>query len=434
MQAKFLNYDLAPKPVIVFSCLLPAPFLSALVGYLFMLADHSALPARFAPLSLSVTHGLVLAGLMPIMLGALFQLFAVVGGQNLTGARYLSPLIAPGCAALASLLSLGFYGQTQAFTYALILAVSLFGPILIALLVTGWRIAIVDASTRMLAYSGWALASVLASALVLLGILQAKLSLDLVYWLRLHQSAGLLAWLLALILAIASTVFPMFWQSPRPSARWQASMPQALWLALLLLVIPGDSVSYLLALAIGILALLCLNYVWRAKRRFDPAWPLWLCAALSVLTGSLLLLLELPLQRYAADYLPRYQQALPWWLGVLALLGLAYSCVIAMLGKIIPFLVFLHLRKQIAPPQAIPVMQQILRPRYLKWLSYSHISSLLILLAVPFAPDYAASLGAAIFSTSQFILAMLLINCLWRYRQVLRAAVLARSTTSTMTS
>jgi hypothetical protein len=88
-----LNYELAPSPATIFGCLLPAPWLGLVAGLLLAFGSASGLPDRFAPLTLAVTHSLVLGMLMPVMIGALFQLMPVVAGQTVAAARYISPLL-----------------------------------------------------------------------------------------------------------------------------------------------------------------------------------------------------------------------------------------------------------------------------------------------------------------------------------------------------
>ena len=119
--------------------------------------------------------------------------------------------------------------------------------------------------------------------------------------------------------------------------------------------------------------------------------------------------------------------AFPWWIGVLALVGGAVFPVNAMLGKIIPFLVFLHLRRQIpidhAVPKRIPTMQEIILPQHLRWQARLLISSLCLLLLLPLSPSFLFPIAGISFAASQALLASLLLRALFRYRRELQQAL-----------
>ena len=52
-------------------------------GFDVAFAPSEGLPHRFSPLVLSLTHLIAIGMLAPVMIGALFQLFPVVGGRRL---------------------------------------------------------------------------------------------------------------------------------------------------------------------------------------------------------------------------------------------------------------------------------------------------------------------------------------------------------------
>ena len=88
-------------------------------GLLLAFGPASGLPDRFAPLTLAITHCLVLGMLVPIMIGALFQLMPVVAGQTVNSARHISPFVALVSAMIAAGLSFGFLcGSTVGFASA----------------------------------------------------------------------------------------------------------------------------------------------------------------------------------------------------------------------------------------------------------------------------------------------------------------------------
>ena len=104
---------------------------------------------------------------------------------------------------------------------------------------------------------------------------------------------------------------------------------------------------------------------------------------------------------------------------MLCLVGGAVMPVNAMLGKIIPFLIFLHLRRQTPMGRRVPSMQVILPPQRLRWQAYSLIFSLLCLLLLPVAPLLFKYLAGITFALSQALIAILMLMSLARYRREL---------------
>lgn len=428
-----LNYELAPSPATIFGCLLPAPWLGVAAGLLLAFGSAAGLPDRYSPLVLAVTHVLVLGMLAPIMVGALFQLFPVVAGQVVRPAKWIAPFVALGSASIAAGLSVGFLqGNPNGFAIAAWIATILYGAIVLALASAAWRMFLPttpDATLKTLRGIAFALALVIAFGVALAGAFAGWWQVDIAYVLRLHVGWGLLGWIACLVLGVASTVVPMFWQTNRPSLYWHRHLPWDIWLGLLLLFLPlSDSLLKLLisalALFICVLAASACCALLKAKRSFDPAWILWLVCASSWGSAAVLLLLQTHLATIIA---PNYLSLLPWWIGVLCLVGGAVMPVNAMLGKIIPFLIFLHLRRQIPMGRRVPSMQVVLPPARLRWQAWAVCFSLFSLLILPLAPEYLKVLAGLSFAASQAMLALFLLMSLYRYRQELRASIFSRS-------
>lgn len=428
-----LNYELAPSPATIFGCLLPAPWLGLVAGLLLAFGPASGLPDRFSPLTLAVTHSLVLGMLMPVMIGALFQLMPVVAGQTVAAARYISPFVAIGSAIIAASLASGFLaGNTDGFMLAAGLAFFLYGAVVCALLHTAWRIQVVDATTRTLRWSGIAMAVVVGMGIALAGNFAGWWSIDILHWLNLHVAWGLVGLIATLVLGVGSTTVPMFWQSARPSSRWQAVVPGVLWFAL---VLATPFFLWQWALLTGcvfmlIFAAIALRAIWRAKRRFDPAWQLWLVSAVSWVAAALLTGFYNAGSggdSILAAFLPAWVlQTFPWWIGVLVLVGGAVLPVNAMMGKIIPFLVFLHLRRQTPAGRRVPAMQVILPPQRLLWQARLVLAALLLLLLLPLAPTVLTTVAGLVFAASQGLLGMLMLMTLFHYRRELRSVLVSQ--------
>lgn len=423
---KILNYELAPAPATIFGCLLPAPWLGMLAGLLLAFGPAAGLPDRFAPLTLAITHALVLGMLAPIMIGALFQLMPVVGGQTVAAARFISPFVALISALIAAALAMAFLlGDSRAFVWAACLAALLYGAVVLALANTGWRVIAVDGTTRTLRWIALALAIVVGLGITLAGSFSNWWQIDVRRWLDLHVAWGVLGWIAALVLGVASTTVPMFWQTSRPSALWQKSVPGLLWLPLALFSVSmfRDLALLLGCVSVSVFSVFALIALWRAKRRFDPAWILWLVSAASWLFAAILTATLDLLEQQLPDALAA---CMPWWIGVLALVGGAVLPVNAMLGKIIPFLVFLHLRRQIPAGQRVPTMQAVLPPGRLKWQARLVLLALALLLLLPLAPNFIAPLAGLAFAAAQGLMGALLMLTLLRYRRELLPVLLGR--------
>jgi hypothetical protein len=426
-----LNYDLAPSPATIFGCLLPAPWLGAAAGLLLAFGPADGLPDRFSPLTLALTHWLALGLLAPVMIGALFQLMPVVAGQTVPAARFVSPFVAAGSAAIALGLAAGFLlGDVRGFRVAAVLGGLLYGSVVLALAWAAWRVSVTDATTRTLRWIPLAIAIVAALGASLAGALGGWWQIDLARWLNLHASWALVGWVGALLLGVASTVVPMFWQTVRPAPRWQGALPALMWAPL---VLASSSASLwpagvvLGCAVVAGFAGVALRALRQAKRQFDPAWILWIVCACSWIGAAVLTLILM----LAGDALPAPLAAmLPWWIGVAALVGGAVLPLNAMLGKIIPFLVFLHLRRQIPAGQRVPTMQAVLPPQRLRWQARLVLSAYALLLALPLAPQALALPAGLAFAASQATMGALLMLTLFRYRRELIPVLLARRAAS----
>lgn len=425
MKAANLDYALAPRPSVVFGCLMPAPWLGAAAGLLLACAPADGLPHRFAPLALASVHALALAMLLPVMLGALFQMLPVIARVPVPRVRWVAPFVALAGAGIAGALATGFIGvQSTAFRWAALLGLF---PLLVAvmLMAAGRRVARVDATTRTLAWIGAPLLVTIAAGVALAGTLGgggAWLSGKLPTLLSLHVAWGLGGWLCALVTGVSTTVLPMFWQTRQLPGALQRWLPLGHWLLLLAFSVvvvawPDHAFApFALLPWLGFVVLLggwMLAAVLRARRRHDPHWLLWLAAVSSMTLAATLAIIALVQTGDAPT-------ALPWCIGVLALVGGGVLPVTAMLGKIVPFLVWLHLRRMLPPRARVPVMQAIISPVRQRQQGLLLLAAFVALLALPLAPTWLARVGGLLFAASNAWLGYQLLTalrCMLRMRK-----------------
>lgn len=428
--APTLFYERMPAPGVVFGCLLPVPWAGAAAGLLLALGPADGLPDRFAPLTLALVHALAVGTLLPAMLGALFQLFPVVAGVRVPGARWVSPCVAATCVATAVALGAGFLGAGRsAFALAAWFGVPLLAIPAALLVLAGLHVGKTETrqgtwgTIRTLRRIGWALLLTLASGATLGTVLGLGMFAPPPVLLDLHVGWGLGGWLATLLAGVASTVLPMFWQTRRLPARWQRWMPGWLWAPLLLGTVAGWLGGAALWqtwawLALGALSAVGLRAVCGARRRHDPGWPLWLGAA-----GAWSMVAALGL---AAHWLPA-DWPVAWWMGVLALVGGGVLPINAMLGKIIPFMVWMHLRRRVPRHVRLPAMQTLIGERQQRWHARVLLLALAGLLLVPLHPGAMAVPAGGLFALSQLWLGVQLCRALLTFRQVSRAFARARS-------
>jgi len=415
VKAVNLDYARAPRPGLVFGCLMPAPWLGAAAGLLLAFGPAEALPDRFAPLALAAVHVLALGMLLPVMLGALFQMMPVVAGVSVPFAGRISPFVAAAGAGTAVALAAGFLGAGPTpFRWAAALGGTFLTLAGMLLLSAGVRVAAVDATTRTLAWIGAPLIVTALGGATLAGMFGGLWTVAPNQVLALHVAWGLGGWLAALVTGVATTVLPMFWQAERLPAWLERCLPLGHWgllLAFSLVMVEqpdGKAARFallpwlLFAMLVGAYALVA---TLRARRRHDPQWLLWPVAAASLLTAALLAAIEV----LAPNGVPAVLQ---WWIGVLALVGGGVLPVNAMLGKIVPFLVWLHLRRLLPPRARVPAMQVIISPERQKQQGWLVLASFGLLLALPVAPALLASVAGVLFAVANGWLGVQLLSAL----------------------
>lgn len=375
MSQAWLSYDAAPPLG------LPASFFGAALLWLLLLGGlllpEGMLTAnRYHPQLVALTHVLALGVLGNIMAGALLQMLAVASGVAAAHAgRLLLGIFLPWQAGTALLVG----GFLQGFAPLVLQAAALL--LCAAVLRLAWHglHGLAGSPARDASSHGMALALVALLVTALLGLcliltLSGLLPLPLMPLLHSHVLWAAMGWLLLLLLAVSQTVIPMFLITP-PYPAWTLITGRALLVLLLACSLALFFWPNQLGLAASLLLMPPLAYAvqsWQrlrqSRRPADPLWWQWQGVIACLLLGSVAAWLcsgwiEWPSLPLLAGL---------WWLG-----GAGLGATLAMLGKILPFLAWLHL-KRLNPPRGLLPSTHGFLPESAQWrLHHLHLLWLL---------------------------------------------------------
>lgn len=391
-----LSLEQAPPISGPFRFFLTAPLLGIAAALLLPWLGDGALVSRWSPGILAVVHLLTLGLLAMVMFGAMLQMLPVVAGSPVSHplgvATLLHLLLTAGTLALALGLARGTPWLLQGAALLLAGAVVLFASVAGLSL---WRTPRAHAAVRGMALAVAAL--VLASGLglyLLAGHGWATVPLARGVITDLHAGWGLLGWVGLLVIGVAFQVVPMFQMTPAYPAWMQRWLPPlvvaalAAWSLFALGAWAGRlAAEFALAALLALFAVATLQLQRRRKRPVvDATLNFWrLGMALLLLTVVLWLAGQL-WPAWGDD--PRY----PLLLGGVMLLGFATSVMVGMLYKIVPFLVWFHLQKQlltlgpdVARPR-IPNMRQVIGDGWAQRHFRLHLLAVALLPAALFGP------------------------------------------------
>jgi hypothetical protein len=420
---RVLSLGSSPPLAVPLRFFLTAPLFAVIAGLLLAWQGPSLLASRWLPGTLAFTHLITLGFLSMSMVGALIQILQVAAGVTIpyaqTMANAVHALLCLGASALAGAF-LG--GDAYAYGSALICLVAAFAWLAAACAAGILRAAQVS---PILAAIRYALAGLVCT--VILGTaaglaISGRLSIPLETLANLHAGWGTMAWIGLLVIGVAYQVVPMF--------QVTEAYPKALTQGLARTVFGGLAVwalSYCLlqeserhwsraplAVAVigyGIFAVVTLHLIRHRKRPQTQATTLFWYLSLTCLLAAIALWTSAQFLPNLADDV-RYPPAL----GLLILIGFAYSLVNGMLYKIVPFLVWYHLQEKLgAQGMKAPNVRQIVDEKHALRQFLLHLSALLLLLASFLYPSIARVAGL-LFAADAGWLLMLLAKAALLYR------------------
>ncbi|MDP3671162.1 MAG: permease [Telluria sp.] len=383
-----------------------APAFALLAGAALLWRGAAAFDSRWSPALLAATHLMTLGVLTMVMIGALMQLLPVVAGVDVAWRR-LSATTMHALLCCGTLLLAAAFWWSQPLLFALALT-----PLVLALV---WLLATCGAGMwRARANTGSIMLTGIRMALCALlptlglGVALAcafswPLGLPLELLTELHMLWGLLGWVGLLLIAVAYQVIPMFQVTPLYPPR----LMQALGWTLLSLMLAGSAARLAGHWSLGLLhtmllagfalfAAVTLMLLARRKRPAPDATTRFWRMAMASLLGCTAL--------WFSPFDPITRSLL---LGVLFLLGFAYSAVLGMLYKIVPFLLWHHWQEQgLARP--VPSIRLLIPEGRATAQFWSHAGAVVLLaLAVLWPQELARPAALALLASSALLAANL---------------------------
>lgn len=403
---RVLTFEQTPVLSVPLRFLLTAPLFAVLAALVLLWFGPAAMVSRWSPVTLAVTHLLTLGFLAMCMIGSLLQILPVVAGIDIPNTRVVGVIT-------HGLLSAGTILLASAFLSSNPLLFKLAIPVLLAtfawLFLSGLRAVWTAAeATAMLTAIRLSLTSLVVA--VALGATAASafawpIPLPLMQLTDLHAAWGLLGWVGLLVVGIAYQVVPMFQVTPvypEPVTKWLSRVafgllalwsfalyfgPELPWHKVLFTVVAGAYVAF------GLTTLYLLSK--RKRPKPDATTMFWRTSLSSLLACAVLWIGGRVYPQI--DAMPAY----PLLIGILFIVGFAYSVINGMLYKIVPFLVWYHLQNRLAGGcTKAPNVKQILPDRSAEQQFRAHLLALTLLIGGAIFPQWLSHAGAAAFAVS----------------------------------
>lgn len=420
MQA-LLSFEQSPPLRAPLRFFLTAPLFGMLAGALLLWGGPELLASRWTPGVLALTHLITVGFMLQVMLGALQQLLPVVAGANMARPLRVA-IIVHACLTTGTLALVAAFLSYQPWLFGA--ATLLLGVGVFTFIVSAGR-ALIGVASDHATVGGMKLALLglgvtLTLGLVLAIALAGSFNLPLLSLTTLHLGWGLLGWGGVLVAAVGYVVVPMFQLTP-PYPDWftrhfarVAIGIMTLWMAAELGQL--ETLSALLATAATVagatLAGTTLATARRSKRaRLDPTQQCWRLAMACTLLASAL---------WLATRVSASLEAWPPWpllWGVLVLFGGFVSVMVGMLYKIVPFLVWLHLRNLGRGKVSAPNMKMVLAESDMRQHLWLHGIALLALLLAVVWPDWLVYPAAVALIAAHALLLRNLLRALGVYRR-----------------
>jgi hypothetical protein len=426
---RVLSFEQTPPLSIPLRFFLSAPLFSLAAALVLLWHGEAALSSRWSAPTLALTHLLTLGFLGLCMVGATLQILPVIAGVEVhrptLTANWVHLLLSVGAALLAS----GFLVMER---WLFLAALVLLGGAFLVFLAACW-LGLKGVESENVTLGAVRLALLALVGTILLGMTLGSIfvwpaALPLQKLTDLHATWGLAGWVGLLVVAVAYQVVPMFQVTeiyPRILTRWLArSVFATLGLASLSTIFLPPEV-FLHRASFVIAALLYIAFgavtwhrIWHRKRpKPEPTSFFWYTGLASLIAANIVFVLGQIIPAIAAH------AAYPLCLGMLFIVGFAYSVVNGMLYKIVPFLVWFHLQERLIDSGSkAPNVRQVIPEAVARGQFITHAVAMLLLLAAVFWPAQLTRIAALGFMISSFWLWINLLRAAHVYRSVLAKA------------
>ncbi len=350
MNKSALSFENAPglwTPVRFF---MTVPVFAMLAAIVMLIDGGELFQSRWLPSTLAITHIFTLGFISMAMLGALFQMLPVVMGVIIPNTNRIASITHSGFTLGVSNLVVGFWlNHHGLLNTGMVLIVAV---IVLFVASVFWSINKTTKIQNTLHVVRLALLSL--SITVAIGVyLVAGYSFDTILIDRsltdIHAGWGIAGWIIILLIGISEQVLPMFLSTKPYPARFNIRLSYVLFSLLLLIsfspwALPSQLSLFAASIIISTYCGKTLHMLHkRHSRRFDIVVRFW---QLSLV--SLLLAFALTIYHYfiSTDF--------SVLIATVVLIGFACSVINGMLYKIVPFLVWLHLRLPVMTGKVSP--------------------------------------------------------------------------------
>ncbi|MBI5496037.1 MAG: hypothetical protein HY904_13510 [Deltaproteobacteria bacterium] len=375
-----LSFEQAPPLWVPLRFFLTAPWFLCAAGLLLAVdGAHVVAGGRWGPGAVAAVH-LVTAGYMlQVMAGALLQFMPVAAGANVWRPRLTGGVAHAGFTAGGAALVAGFLWVGVPALQAATVLMGGAGAFYVVVLARGLAASpAIGPTLRGLRFAVFGLAVTVALGVALASVFGFGVALPLAELVPVHAAWGLAGWALTLLAAVAWLVVPMFQLTPPYPPRFAFAFPLAVcgvvlgWTAAVFLRTPAVAIAVAAAgtLVVGAFGGATLRLQGQRKRRVtDATLECWRAGMAALCAAAVLF----PIPLAVTDAALRGR--LEWLAGVLVL-GAFVAVIQGMLHKIVPFLVWLHLRSVMAVP---PTMQKVLPDARARPQSRLLLASILVL-------------------------------------------------------
>ncbi len=405
---RILSFDQAPSLSAPLRFFLSAPLFAIVAAALLLWEGPLALSSRWSPFTLALTHLFTLGFLTSSMIGALIHILPVAAGIALPRTALTATVVHALLSTGAVLLAAAFWlSQTLLFELALLFLLPAFIWFLAAGVIGLWRAPASGARATVaavrLALAALAVTIVLGATLGSAFAWPSQFSFPLARLTDLHALWGLFGWVGLLIVGVAYQVVPMFQVTAIYPRHLTRSLALSLFVLLMLFTLADALLQGQFSWIPTLLStLILLGFSWfaattlyllahRKRPKPDATTLFWRTAMASLLAGAALWIIEKTTGSISH----------PLTLGVLFIVGFAYSTINGMLYKIVPFLVWYHLQTTLPGGcRSVPSVKQILPDELAKKQFWLHLAALLLLLAATLWPAALARPAALVLCAS----------------------------------